>query len=190
MKVTWRKNVAKVDGATSSERSRHDATTRWYTSATGKFRVVYFYAHTNASYTSTGLYCMVEEILYPKLTVEWEQWPGYGYGPDSALAVTSANRHSCLTPAKNKEHRYQHWTNRGRYDQSAEDIILFICSLVSVNRNIAGYNKYSYYCSYSFLGHRLGDDLVDWNSGVSIRPSVRPYVHKKFFRFPSNLVCG
>ena len=36
-----------------------------------------------------------------------------------------------------------------------------------------------------FLGHRLGDDLVDWNSGVS----VRPYVHKKFFRFPSNLVC-
>ena len=37
-----------------------------------------------------------------------------------------------------------------------------------------------------FLGHRLGDDLVDWNSCVS----VRPYVHKKFFRFPSNLVCG
>ena len=37
-----------------------------------------------------------------------------------------------------------------------------------------------------FLGHRLGDDLVDWNSGVSFRP----YVHKKFFRFPSNLVCG
>ena len=27
-----------------------------------------------------------------------------------------------------------------------------------------------------FLGHRLGDDLVDWNSGVSVRPSVRPYV--------------
>jgi len=26
------------------------------------------------------------------------------------------------------------------------------------------------------LGHRLGDDLVDWNSGVSVRPSVRPYV--------------
>jgi len=24
-----------------------------------------------------------------------------------------------------------------------------------------------------FLGHRLGDDLVDWNSGVSVRPSVR-----------------
>ena len=23
-----------------------------------------------------------------------------------------------------------------------------------------------------------------------VRPSVRPYVHKKFFRFPSNLVCG
>jgi len=44
------------------------------------------------------------------------------------------------------------------------------------------------------LGHRLGDDLVDWNSGVSVcpsvRPYVRPYVHKKFFRFPSNLVCG
>jgi len=38
------------------------------------------------------------------------------------------------------------------------------------------------------------DDLVDWNSGVSVRlyvrTSVRPYVHKKFFRFPSNLVCG
>jgi len=42
----------------------------------------------------------------------------------------------------------------------------------------------------AFLGHRLGDDLVDWNSGVSVRPYVRPYVHKKFFRFPSNLVCG
>jgi len=43
------------------------------------------------------------------------------------------------------------------------------------------------------LGHRLGDDLVDWNSGVSVRTSVRPsvrtYVHKKFFQFPSNLVC-
>ena len=37
-----------------------------------------------------------------------------------------------------------------------------------------------------FLGHRLADDVVDLNSGVSIRP----YVHKKFFRFPSNLVCG
>ena len=23
-----------------------------------------------------------------------------------------------------------------------------------------------------------------------VRPSVRPYVHKKFFRFPSNFVCG
>ena len=44
--------------------------------------------------------------------------------------------------------------------------------------------------SAQFLGHRLGDDLVDWNSGVSIRPYVRPYVHKKFFRFPSDLVCG
>ena len=31
-----------------------------------------------------------------------------------------------------------------------------------------------------FLGHRLGDDLVDWNSGVSVRPYVRPYVHKVF----------
>jgi len=39
---------------------------------------------------------------------------------------------------------------------------------------------------FRFLGHRLGDDLVDWNSGVS----VRPYVHKKFFRFPSNFVFG
>ena len=27
-----------------------------------------------------------------------------------------------------------------------------------------------------FLGHRLSDDLVDWHSGVS----VRPYVHKVF----------
>ena len=31
-----------------------------------------------------------------------------------------------------------------------------------------------------FLGHRLGDDLVDWKWGVSVRtsvrPSVRPYV--------------
>jgi len=43
-----------------------------------------------------------------------------------------------------------------------------------------------------------GDDLVDWNSGVSVRPpsvrpsvGLRPYVHKKFFfRFRSNLVCG
>ena len=26
-----------------------------------------------------------------------------------------------------------------------------------------------------------GDDLVDWNSGVSVRPYVRPYVHKNFF---------
>ena len=25
-----------------------------------------------------------------------------------------------------------------------------------------------------FLGHRLDDDLVDFNSGVSVRPSVRP----------------
>jgi len=45
-----------------------------------------------------------------------------------------------------------------------------------------------------FLGHRLGDDLVDWNSGVSVRlyvrPYVRPYVHKKFLRFRSNFVCG
>jgi len=53
-----------------------------------------------------------------------------------------------------------------------------------------------------FLGHRLVDDLVDWNSGVSVRPyvrpSVRPYVRTSvrtstksfFFRFPSNFVCG
>ena len=34
------------------------------------------------------------------------------------------------------------------------------------------------------------DDLVDWNSGVSVRTSVRTYIHKKFFQFPSNLVCG
>ena len=40
-----------------------------------------------------------------------------------------------------------------------------------------------------FLGHRLGDDLVDWNSGVSVRPYVRTST-KSFFRFPSNLVCG
>jgi len=30
---------------------------------------------------------------------------------------------------------------------------------------------------FKFLGHRL-DDLVDWNSGVSVRPYVRLYVHK------------
>jgi len=35
---------------------------------------------------------------------------------------------------------------------------------------------------FRLLGHRL----VDWNSGVS----VRPYVHKKFFPFWFNLVCG
>jgi len=28
-----------------------------------------------------------------------------------------------------------------------------------------------------------GDDLVGWNSGVSVRPSVRPYVYKKFCDF-------
>jgi len=96
---------------------------------------------------STAVYGREIHYAIPKLAVEWEQWPGYGYGPDSA--VTSANRHSCLTPAKNKERRYrQWWTNCGRYDQSAED--LFIRSLVSVNRNIVGYNKYSYYDSYSF----------------------------------------
>ena len=48
--------------------------------------------------------------------------------------------------------------------------------------------------AFWLLGHRLGDDLVDWNSGVSVRPyvrtSVRPYVHKKFFRFRSNSACG
>jgi len=43
-----------------------------------------------------------------------------------------------------------------------------------------------------FLGELLifrsspTDDLVDWNSGVSV---LSPYVHKKCFRFPSNLVC-
>ena len=35
------------------------------------------------------------------------------------------------------------------------------------------------HCHDRFLGHRLGDDLVDWNSGVSVRPSVRP--QKVFF---------
>ena len=38
----------------------------------------------------------------------------------------------------------------------------------------------------SFIRSSLTDDLVDWNSGVS----VRPYVHRKFFRFPFNFVCG
>jgi len=40
-------------------------------------------------------------------------------------------------------------------------------------------------CLYS-LGHRLGDDLVDWNSGVSFRPSVRTSVRtstKSLFNF-------
>ena len=35
------------------------------------------------------------------------------------------------------------------------------------------------FCSFllfPFLGHRLGDDLVDWNSGVSVRPYVRTSV--------------
>jgi len=27
--------------------------------------------------------------------------------------------------------------------------------------------------AFILLGHRLGDDLVDWKSGVSVRPSVR-----------------
>ena len=26
-----------------------------------------------------------------------------------------------------------------------------------------------------------GDDLIDWNSGVSVHTSVHLYVHKKFF---------
>ena len=26
-----------------------------------------------------------------------------------------------------------------------------------------------------FLGHRLGDDLVDWNSGVSVRTSTKVF---------------
>jgi len=33
-----------------------------------------------------------------------------------------------------------------------------------------------------FLGHRLGDDLVDWNSGVSVCPSV-PTSTKSFSDF-------
>jgi len=33
---------------------------------------------------------------------------------------------------------------------------------------------------WRFLGHRLGDDLVDWNSGVSVRPSVRPQSFSDF----------
>ena len=40
----------------------------------------------------------------------------------------------------------------------------------------------------SIFRSSLTDVLVDWNTRVSI--SVRPYVHKKFFRFPSNFVCG
>ena len=28
------------------------------------------------------------------------------------------------------------------------------------------------YAVFTFLGHHLGDDLVDWNSGVCVRPSV------------------
>jgi len=45
------------------------------------------------------------------------------------------------------------------------------------------------------LGHRLPtDDLVDWNSGVCVCvcPSVyvHTYIHRKFLRFRSHLVCG
>jgi len=35
---------------------------------------------------------------------------------------------------------------------------------------------------HQFLGHRLVDDLVDWNSGVSVRPSVRTST-KRFSNF-------
>jgi len=52
-----------------------------------------------------------------------------------------ANRHSCLIPAKNQEHRYrQCWTHYRRYDKSRW--YLFIHSVVNVNRSILGYNKY------------------------------------------------
>ena len=34
--------------------------------------------------------------------------------------------------------------------------------------------QYQALATLALLGHRLGDDLVDWNSGVSVRPSVRP----------------
>jgi len=43
-----------------------------------------------------------------------------------------------------------------------------------------------YYGDFSIIRSSPGDDLVDWNSRVS----VRPYVHKKFFPFWFNLVCG
>ena len=37
------------------------------------------------------------------------------------------NRNSCLTPAKNQEHRYQQWwTDCKRYDQPVDDICLSI----------------------------------------------------------------
>jgi len=44
----------------------------------------------------------------------------------------------------------------------------------------------------TFIKSSPTDDLVDWNSGVSVRlyTSVRTYVHEKFFQYPSNLVCG
>ena len=35
------------------------------------------------------------------------------------------------------------------------------------------------------LGHRQAMTI-----GTQVCPSVLPYVHKKYFRFPSNLVCG
>ena len=35
-------------------------------------------------------------------------------------------------------------------------------------------SHWAHFTVLTFLGHRLGDDLVDWNSGVSVRPSVRP----------------
>jgi len=55
-----------------------------------------------------------------------------------------ANGHSCLTPAKNEGIDINSSrTNCRGYDQSAlSRRYLFIDSVVSINRNIVGYNKY------------------------------------------------
>jgi len=74
------------------------------------------------------------------------------------------------------------------YSRSISSAVLACSSKLMVDGHITGPGLQL--VGARFLGHRLGDDLVDWNSGVSVRQTVRPYVHKKFFRFPSNLVCG
>ena len=59
--------------------------------------------------------------------------------------------------------------------------LLLICLLISALYVVCLFISYCMLTHLSFLLHFFrsspGDDLVDWNSGVSIRP----YVHKNFF---------